>query len=136
MYIVPIAIRQRCPGVKQVFALLERNGTYMISVDATQGTAIEAGLEFAELNGLALSAQPLQADGIIFLPVDIHRTDFSAFYTWREVLPGTAPSKEVWRQFIWVSDSLNVNTLLNQISIGHPDHTAYSVLTTYLKTFD
>ena len=136
MYIVPLAIKQRAPGVRQVFALLERNGTYMISLEATQATAIEAGIEFADLNGLALSAKPVQLDTLVFLPVDIDRTDFSAFYSWREVLPGTVPSKEVWRNFIWVSDSLNVNSQLNEIRIGDPHHTVYSVLTAYLKTFD
>jgi len=135
MYIVPLAVHERSPGVKQIFALLERNGTYMISLDSAE-SPIQAGRQFAELNGLVLLAQPMTVGDLVFLPVDIRRTDFSSFYSWREVLPGTAPSKEVWRQFIWVSDSLNINTQLNQILIGGPGHTVYSVVSAYLKTFD
>jgi hypothetical protein len=104
-----------------------------MSLDAGS-TPVEAALEFADGNGLALSGKPIQMGTLVFLPVDMGRTDFSAFYSWREVPPGTVPSKEVWRQFTWVSDSLDVNTLLNQIVIGDPDHTVYSVLNAYLKT--
>jgi hypothetical protein len=90
--------------------------------------------EFAEANGLALLGKPQEIGEIVFLPIDMERTDFSAFYSWREVPPGTVPSKEVWRQFTWVSELLDVNTLLNQIVLGEPAHTAYSVLNAYLKT--
>lgn len=126
MYVVPITVRQRNPSVKQVSVLLERNGTHLISLDGT-------GEEFAELNGLVLSSKPFQVGTIVYLPVDADRTDFSSFYSWREVAPGTVPSKEVWRQFVWVSDSLDVNTMLNEIVIGEPGLTVYSVLTAYLK---
>jgi hypothetical protein len=90
--------------------------------------------EFAEANGLPLLGKPQEVGEIVFLSVDMKRTDFSAFYSWREVPPGTVPSKEVWRQFTWVSDSLDVNTLLNQIIVAEPAHTVYSVLNAYLKT--
>lgn len=126
MYILPIAMRERRAHVKQVSVLLERNGTHLISLDGT-------GEEFAELNGLILSGKPFQVGSILYLPVDVDRTDFSAFYSWREVAPGTVPSKEVWRQFVWVSDSLDVNTMLNEISIGDSGMTVYSVLAAYLK---
>jgi len=75
----------------------------------------------------------LERNGLIFLPVDCDKTDMSSFYSWREVLPGTVPSKEVWRQFVWASDSLDVNLLLNSILIGDPEHSVYSVLNAYLK---
>lgn len=126
-------MRNRATDIKQVWVLLERNGTHLMSLDAGSTPPLEAALQFADGNGLALSGQPIQAGKLVFLPVDMGRTDFSAFYSWREVLPGTVPSKEVWRQFTWVSDSLDVNTLLNQIVIGDPDHTVYSVLNAYLK---
>lgn len=126
MYVLPITVRQRSPAVKQVSVLLERNGTHLISLDGT-------GEEFAELNGLALSGNPFQVGNIVYLPVDADRTDFSSFYSWREVAPGTVPPKEVWRHFVWVSDSLDVNTMLNEIVIGEPGLTVYSVLTAYLK---
>lgn len=120
--------------MKQVWALLERNGTHLMTLDSTDGTPIDAAREFAESNGLALSAEPIQEGSLIFLPVDRRRTDFSAFYSWREVPPGTTPPKEVWRQFVWVSESLDVNILLDQIVLGEPEHTVYSVLNAYLKT--
>lgn len=133
MYVVPLAVRNRGPAIKQIFALLERNGTYLISLGP--GDGVEIAREFAELNGLVLTADPVQAGELVFLSVDPDRTDFSAFYSWREVLPGTAPSKEVWRQFTWVSESLGVNQQLNDILVGQPNHSIYSVLSAYLKTF-
>lgn len=128
-------MRSRSPSIKQIFALLERNGTYLISLEPGDAAPVELAREFAKLNGLALTADPVQAGELVFLPVDPDRTDFSAFYSWREVLPGTAPSKEVWRQFTWVSDSLGVNQQLNDILVGQPNHSVYSVLSAYLKTF-
>jgi len=132
MYIVPIAVYNRSPGVKQVWALLERNGTHLISLDDAE--PVNAALEFAEANGIVLDSDPFQADSVVFLPVDLYKTDLSSFYSWREVLPGTIPAKEVWRQFTWVSDSLNVNTMLNEIVLGDAEHTVYSILKAYLKT--
>jgi len=129
MYIVPIAMRNRSSTVKQIWILLDRNGTHLMSLDT--GSSAQ---EFAEANGLALLGKPQEIGEIVFLPIDMERTDFSAFYSWREVPPGTVPSKEVWRQFTWVSELLDVNTLLNQIVLGEPAHTAYSVLNAYLKT--
>jgi len=129
MYIVPIAIRERSASVKQIWILLERNGSHLISLES--GTDAH---QFADLNGLVLASEPVNAGPLTFLPVDMDRTDMSSFYSWREVVPGTVPSKEVWRQFVWVSDSLDVNKLLNDIVVGEPDHTVFSILRTYLKT--
>ena len=129
MYIVPIAMRNRSSTVKQIWVLLDRNGTHLMSLDT--GSSAQ---EFAEANGLALLGKPQEIGEIVFLPIDMERTDFSAFYSWREVPPGTVPSKEVWRQFTWVSELLDVNPLLNKIVLGEPAHTAYSVLNAYLKT--
>ena len=130
MYIVPIGVCERSPTVKQIQVLLERNGTHLMTLE---GDGLDAAVEFAEANGLVLSSEPFQDGSLVFLPVDLKRTDFSCFYTWREVLPGTVPAKEVWRQFTWVSDALNVNTLLSELVVGTPGHTIYSVLDAYLK---
>ena len=127
-------MHDRSPGVKQIWILLERNGTHLITLDSGDSTPVNAGLEFAEANGLVLSGEPSQRESLLFLPVDMRRTDFSGFYSWREVLPGTTPPKEVWRQFVWVSDSLDVNPLLDQLVIGESEHTVYSVVNAYLKT--
>jgi len=134
MYIVPIAVRNRGQGLKQVWALLERNGNHLISLDVNEEGPELAAKDFAELNGLSLTREPVHVDDLVFLSIDTHSTDFSNFYSWREVAPGTVPQKEVWRQFLWAPDSLSVNTLLNEIQIGGPNHTVYSVLNTYLKT--
>jgi len=128
MYIVPIAVHKRTPDVKQIWVLLERNGTHLMFLDSGSDAR-----EFADGNGLALTGDPIQIGDLMFLPVDMRQTDFSGFYSWREVVPGTVPPKEVWRQFTWVADSLDVNILLNQIVIGEPEHTVYSVLNAYLK---
>ncbi len=134
MYIVPIAVHDRGPNIKQIHLFLERNGTYLISLDGANDSPVSAAHEFAEVNGLVLSSEPFQDGSLLFLPVDLGRTDMSSFYSWREVPPGTVPVKEVWRQFTWVSDTLNVNTLLNEIVIGYDEHTVYTVLKAYLKT--
>jgi len=134
MYIVPIAMHNRGSGLKQVWALLERNGNHLISLDVSEEGPELAAKGFAELNGLSLIKGPVHVNGLVFLSVDTRTTDFSNFYSWREVAPGTVPQKEVWRQFVWAPDSLNVNTFLNEIQIGEPNHTVYSVLNTYLKT--
>lgn len=131
MYILPLAVHRRSATVKQVWMLLERNGTHLISLDG--GDPIQGANEFAEGNGLALSAPPFRIHDVVYLPVDYRRTDLSAFYNWREVAPGTVPPKEVWRQFVWVADSLDVNTLLDQIVIGEPGLSVYRVLDAYLK---
>jgi hypothetical protein len=134
MYVVPIALHKMAADVKQIWVLLERNGTHLMSLDLGGNTPLTAAREFADTNGIALDGDPIHLEDLVFLRVDTSRTDFSAFYTWREVLPGTVPWKEVWRQFTWVSDSLDVNTFLNEIRIGEPEHSVYSVLNAYLKT--
>ena len=83
MYIVPVAVYDRSPGVKQISIMLERNGTHLMTLDSVDGSPVNAALEFAESNGILLSADAVQRESLIFLPVDIRRTDFSAFYTWR-----------------------------------------------------
>jgi hypothetical protein len=133
MYIVPIATRARGSDIQQIWLLLERNGTHLMSVDTIGNSPVSSAEQFADANGLVLSSEPFESHGLIFLPVDCDKTDMSSFYSWREVLPGTVPSKEVWRQFVWASDSLDVNLLLNSILIGDPEYSVYSVLNAYLK---
>lgn len=94
MYIVPIALRPRGRDIQQVWVLLERNGTRLMTVDTVGNSPVSAAREFADANGLVLSSEPVESGTLVFLPVDIDATDFSSFYTWREVLPGTVPSKE------------------------------------------
>ena len=135
MYVAPIAVHTKDTDIRQVWMMLERNGTHLISLDATEATAEAEGAAFAAVNDLALMATPRRLGDIVFLPVDMKRTDFNLFYTWREVPPGTVPSKEVWRSFVWLSDSLGVNSFLNETVIAGPEHTVFSVLTAHLKEF-
>jgi len=103
-----------------------------MSLDVARDSPVQAAKEFAEANGLALESEPLYMDTLLFLPVDIDRTDFSGFYTWREVPPGTIPTKEVWRSFVWVTENLGVNIFLQQILLAEAEHSAYSIITSYL----
>jgi len=135
MYVAPIAVHAKDRDIRQVWMMLERNGTHLISLDATDATAVAEGEAFAAVNDIVLAATPRLVGDIVLVPVDMERTDFNLFYTWREVPPGTVPSKEVWRPFVWLSDSLGVNSFLNETVIAGQDHTVFSVLTAHLKEF-
>ena len=60
MYIVPIAVRERSPSVKQIWMLLERNGSHLMSLEP--GTYAR---QFADVNGLVLASEPINAAGLV-----------------------------------------------------------------------
>ena len=78
----------------QFWLLLERNGTYGMSVES-----LEEAREFAEANGLEYERLEIQ-DGIVFLQVK-QTPSLADFYTWQEVAPNEQPMREVWRPFLW-----------------------------------
>jgi hypothetical protein len=123
MFIVPYLARQLPNGLQQVWLFLERNGTHLIEIDASTAAA------YAATNGLG--AGPIKQVGdLLFLPVSIDEPGLAEFYSWREVVPGTLPLKEVWRPFIWsAATDLGVNGLLQDIQLSQT-HTAFSVLST------
>jgi hypothetical protein len=140
MYIVPILSKAR-PNteLKQIWLFLERNGSHLIQLDCTAQTAVQAAKEFLATNDMQAMSEPIVSGELIFIQIDPSSKDLAAFYTWREVPVGTIPSKEVWRSFLWLStkdnaDPFGVNRLLDTISLSDSNHTAFSVVSSYLKT--
>jgi hypothetical protein len=139
MYVVPVLSYSRDgTQLKHVWVFLERNGSHLISLDATPETAVKAATEFAEANEMAVLGSPTVVGDLVFIGIDARSKDLSSFYTWREVTPGTIPSKEVWRPFLWLdtkehADPFGVNRLLDSISLSG-EHNAFSVVQCYLKT--
>jgi hypothetical protein len=131
MFILPyIRMPERSPGLQQFWLFLERNGSHLIEIDASDN-AVEFAKEFAELNGLALLEEPRCIDDIVYCHVEPTKSDISSCYSWKETVPGTEP-KEAWRTFLWATaadntDPWGVNRLMDGISISEKN-TVYSVL--------
>jgi hypothetical protein len=140
MYILPILVSSKHKtDLKQFWLFLERNGNHLIELDATPETAVAAARDFLETNGMQPLGDPILANDIAFVTIDPASKDLSSFYTWREVPPGTIPTKEVWRSFLWLTtdssaDPLGVNRLLEAIPLADHGHSAFSVVSSYLKT--
>jgi len=141
MFIAPILLNGRTgTNLKQIWLFLERNGTHLIQIDATdEATAIHAANEFVAFNDMTAIGVPVVVGDIVFVNIDPASKDIHSFYTWKEVPAGTIPSKEAWRSFLWVStkdnvDPLGVNRLLDSIPLAEKTHSAFSVVTSYLKT--
>ena len=140
MYILPILVVSKPnTNLKQIWLFLERNGNHLIQLEATNETALVAAGEFLKLNEMESIGEPIIIGDIVFASIDPSSKELSSFYTWREVAPGSIPSKDVWRSFLWLSysdssDPLGVNRLLDTISLTDKGHNVYSVLSSYLKT--
>jgi hypothetical protein len=140
MYIVPILSKDR-PNteLKQIWLFLERNGNHLIELACTPQTAVQAAKEFLATNEMQAMGEPAVSGELIFVQIDPSSKDLASFYTWREVPVGTIPSKEVWRSFLWLSakdnaDPFGVNRLLDTIPLSDSNHSAFSVVSSYLKT--
>ena len=140
MYILPILVLSKPnTNLKQIWLFLERNGNHLIQLEATNESALVAAGEFLKLNEMESVGEPIIIGDIVFASIDPSSKELSSFYTWREVPPGSIPSKDVWRSFLWLSysdssDPLGVNRLLDTISLTDKGHNVYSVLSSYLKT--
>jgi hypothetical protein len=135
-FLVPIVERTLpgSAGLRQMWIFLERNGGHMLEIESPE--AAEAFLAENELNaGSRGIQQSPNHPGLIFVDIDSSDKDLAQFYTWREVMPGTVPSREVWRPFLWVTTETgwDVNRLLEEVQLG-PDqeHTAFKILEAYL----
>lgn len=136
MFIVPVLYKSRATELQQLWIFLERNGTHLIELSATAENAVEAAKEFLTTNEMTGVGEPIVVGDLVFVEIDPASKDIASFYTWREVPPGTIPSKEVWRSFLWLSskensDPFGVNRLLDSISLAEPSHSAFSVLAAY-----
>lgn len=140
MYIVPILVSPKPhTDLKQIWMFLERNGNHLIELNTTADTAIEDAKDFLQTNDIQSLGEPFIFGDIVFVSIDPNSKDLSSFYTWREIQPGEIPSKEVWRSFLWLShgdngDPLGVNRLLDTIPLAEKGHSAFSVVSSYLKT--
>jgi hypothetical protein len=123
MHVVPIFERavssMEGTNMKQIWTLLERNGTYCSSVET-----VEDALVYAKENDIPLLGEPVQTEHFIFLNVDATSPLLDQFYSWNETLPDEQPMRTVWRPFLWISndsseDVWGVNMYLKDIQIGH-----------------
>jgi hypothetical protein len=136
MYIVPIlSYSRQATDLKHIWVFLERNGTHLINLEATPETAVKVATEFVENNEMTALGPPMVFGDLVFVGIDPTSKDLSSFYTWREVTPGTIPSKEVWRPFLWLetkehNDPFGVNRLLDSVSLSG-EHNAFSVVSKY-----
>ncbi len=134
-------------AIQQFWLFLERNGSHLISLeveDETEAAAIQAAHDFCEVNELSQAGDPFYVAPFLFVRVDPADKDLRAFYSWDETPPGTQPSCEAWRPFLWVRgggdgsadlDPWGVNGLLKEIRLGeNPSLHAYAVLHAYLRS--
>ena len=136
MFVVPVMIKsvdtRYDTVIKQVWMLLERNGTHCISVESEEEAA-----EFAIVNEIQLTGKPIVSGPFVYLPVD-PASNLSAFYLWGEIKPNEQPMKEAWRSFLWVTmkghedDVWGTNIFLKDILIAGP-HSGYKVIEGYFK---
>jgi len=133
MYLLPFfRIREKAPEVHMFWLFLERNGTHLIEIDSTVENGIEYAKEFSATNDIPLAKEPVCIDNIIYCEVLPDRASLSNFYTWKETPPGTTPTREVWRPFLWVvspegNDTWGVNSLMSSISLSETQ-SVYSLL--------
>jgi hypothetical protein len=78
-------------------------------------------------NDIATSGKLFVLSDVIFAPVANVPSSLEAFYSWREVTPGSIPTKETWRNFLWTTGDLGINSHLSEIQIS-PTHTVAQVL--------
>lgn len=125
MFLVPYILLPKSPGLHVIWLFLERNGTHLIEFSGNIP-------EFLETNELvAISTRTV---GDLTLVEIQPNSDLASFYTWKETPPGTTPSREVWRSFLWAfsdtdEDPWGVNRQMESISMSQ-NHTAYSILKT------
>lgn len=120
MFIAPILFGKQSGDITMMWVFLERNGTHLITVDG-----LAEATEFLEQNGFKYTS--LTKKGDVLYAIVSPTTDLSQFYTWTEVPPGTIPTRELWRPFIWTSVSQGTNEFLKTIPLA-PSVDAYSLL--------
>ena len=126
MFIAPILFGKQSGDITMVWVFLERNGTHLIAVDG-----LADAKEFLDQNGFKYTS--LTKNGDVFYAMISSETDLTQFYTWTEVQPGTIPTRELWRPFIWTSSSEGTNEFLKTISLA-PSIDTYTLISTSDKT--
>ena len=117
--------------MRQVWLLLERNGTFCSSVESVEDAAT-----YATENEIPLAGAPFLRGGAVFLPVDSASTLLDQFYTWNETRPDEQPMRTVWRPFIWItannsdSDVWGTNVHLKDVLVGN-GLSVFQIITDY-----
>ena len=127
MFVVPFIKRPLPNGLAQVWILLERNGTHLIETESPQHATA-----FAADNGLQCK---MSVSGDLVLLASDSSPDLAVFYSWNEVAPGTIPAKELWRPFLWTTDSEGLNPFLDSVNLS-AKHTAHTVMKAILSLRD
>lgn len=127
MFVVPFIKRPLPNGLAQVWILLERNGTHLIETESPQhATAFAADND--------IRCKTAVVDDLVLLASESN-PNLAAFYSWNEVVPGTIPAKELWRPFLWTTDSEGLNPFLDSVNLS-AKHTAHSVMKAILSLRD
>ena len=127
MFIVPILFGKKSGHITMIWMFLERNGNHLISVDG-----LAEAKEFLDQNGFEYTSLT-KKDTIIYAMIN-PTADLRQFYTWAEVPPGTIPTKELWRPFIWSSVEHGTNEFLKSVQLA-PSIDAYTVVTHFNEAF-
>jgi hypothetical protein len=104
------------------------NKIFVAGANGMLGTTLQKHID---LSKFLLTDKEL-GDNIIYCEVLPDRASLSNFYTWKETPPGTTPTREVWRPFLWVvspegNDTWGVNSLMSSISLSETQ-SVYSLL--------
>ena len=119
--------------MRQVWLLLERNGTFCSSVESVEDAAT-----YATENEIPLAGAPFLRGGAVFLPVDSASSLLDQFYTWNETRPDEQPMRTVWRPFIWItannsdSDVWGTNVHLKDVLVGN-GLSVFQIITDYFE---
>ena len=137
MYVVPIFERvinsMEGGEMKQIWVLLERNGTYCSSVET-----LEDATTYANENDIPILGQPVKSKNFIFLHVDSASHLLDQFFSWNETSPDEQPMRTVWRPFLWISndsseDVWGVNTHLKDVQVGQ-SVSAFDLIVEYIQS--
>ena len=121
----------------QCWILMERNGTYGMTVASKEEAAA-----FAALNEITVRDTHVVGDTIL---LDVApSSELAQFYTWSEIQLGQGhgqPMCEVWRPFIWTwtahnpdFDALGIRKGLAEIRLSETE-TVASVLLAYFRSY-
>ena len=124
---VPYLKTSIAPNLLQIWILLERNGSHLMEIGS-----IEEALDFSVQNGIV--CEMVSQGDLIFMELK-NQLGLAAYYSWGEVLPGSIPSKEVWRPFLWTTGNEGVNHLLDSVQLS-PRYTAHSLIKPILSLSD
>lgn len=72
----------------------------------TTDTSMQSALDEFVSNNLYGTCIPSSRKDIVLYKIDTTKTCVADFYTWTDMLKGTACCDEVWRPFFWVGNTM------------------------------